>query len=315
MRWSLVFDHGLTPLTSLLGLTGNVLSFAVLATRTDYRSKPFGKLLLLLTMADTTFILSILMLSAAKHQLGPHQEELYLLSAGYTLGQTSLTLSMYTTVAICVERFVVVSSPLRAHRPILFSCLLWGTVAFTFLFSLPVFFELTIQWDQDRNAYYLSVSDLRLNPIYTSVYLTVLRPLITLAVPFLSTVTFSLLIVLHLVKSGRRAKERFGPDHDDDGRTRKVTLTLLSVVLLFIICHSFRIFYVVVELLLSEDELNNFWTKAMDTGTDSVSNWLLVLNSASNVVLYAWRDSKFRAALAEMTASDMEAEDRAERTR
>ncbi len=92
-----------------------------------------------------------------------------------------------------------------------------------------------------------------------------------------------------------------GTDDDDGGgRLRTVTFVVLGVVAMFLVCHGIRFSYVLVECYVSlsgasEVTARSFFGKLSDSL--QVNDWLLLLNSSCNIVVYGWRDPKFREGL------------------
>ena len=110
----------LFPVTSACGVVGNLLSLAVLLTD-HYRSKVYGKLLLSLAVADTALLLMVTAEWAIEaHNFSRTRMETHAHHAIWPLFGFSHVWSIYATVTICIERYVVISRLEVASRKVAF---------------------------------------------------------------------------------------------------------------------------------------------------------------------------------------------------
>merc|ERR1712062_503301 len=84
-------------------------------------------------------------------------------------------------------------------------------------------------------------------------------------------------------------------------RDRKVAMLLMTVVIVFFSCNSIRISLNIYEVihLASYGNLTLDWPVWTQILTSS-SNFLQVLNSSINIIIYCWKDDKFRIVLFQM---------------
>ncbi len=99
----------LLPATSACGVVGNLLSVAVLLTA-EYRNKVYGRLLCFLAVADTSLIVAFISQWLIEmYQVTRARKEVFAHHFLYPLYGFSHVCSIYGTVIICIERYVVIS--------------------------------------------------------------------------------------------------------------------------------------------------------------------------------------------------------------
>ncbi len=108
-----ILAHFVTPVIGLLGVVGNVLTVSVLSTR-HYRGRGYARLLLLLALADLSFILLGLAVQITSNHRLTELDQL-MTAILFPICTFALSVSALTTLAICVERYIMVSSPLGSR--------------------------------------------------------------------------------------------------------------------------------------------------------------------------------------------------------
>jgi hypothetical protein len=126
-------------LVGIVGLVGNVISLLMLC-RKNFHRNVFYNLLIMLTLFDITFIIS-LGISAGYESMACRDNYIHAIgSITYPVSNIGLSGSIYTTVAVSIERY------LRLRHPRLkYSGTSWvyitSVVVITVLYNLPRFFE------------------------------------------------------------------------------------------------------------------------------------------------------------------------------
>ncbi len=301
-----LIGHTLLPITTLFGVIGNSLSFVILCTK-DYRSKDFGRLLILLCLADTLCVISTFSyMSVIWHsRYGTDKTENVFAFVMIIVSQTSLACSVFATVAIALERYLVIKDPFRVEskRGKMVPIMIFVSVLLSILITVPLCFEAEIVKNERIKNHYRLVAD----PQFYSLFYHVIHPIVTTFIPLILITILSVLIIINIRKA-EIERQNMSNSHSTQHsikNVRRVTLTLFAVIAVFLACHSFRIVYLisVTSDYIDQDGILDFEDvqEAMaDSVQEPVMVWLLVLNSSCNVVLYTWRDPKFRRRLINM---------------
>ena len=170
----------------------------------------------------------------------------------YPLYNIAITASLYTTIALSVERYraliVKFNSSQRVPENRAKVLIAAASISgFSILLNFPKFFEMqmvdvnvTANWTEQHLAF----TDLYNDYYFVLIYDNILGNLILVAVPFISLTFLNLRIFFSLK---RRLATYCGREQRLELRTYTV---LFSVVLVLAICHSIRIF-TVMRLLIS----------------------------------------------------------------
>ena len=170
----------------------------------------------------------------------------------YPLYNIAITASLYTTIALSVERYraliVKFNSSQRVPENRAKVLIAAASISgFSILLNFPKFFEMqmvdvnvTANWTEQHLAF----TDLYNDYYFVLIYDNILGNLILVAVPFISLTFLNLRIFFSLK---RRLATYCGREQRLELRTYTV---LFSVVLVLAICHSIRIF-TVMRLLVS----------------------------------------------------------------
>ena len=166
-----------------------------------------------------------------------------------------VTGSTYITIAISVERYMVICRPLfyRTHSwPLQFFII--PIVAFSILYRIPKFFEL--EWTtrrEERNGTnvtfpQIKVTELRTNPYYFQIYYLWSDFIINGIIPFMLLIVLNVLIFKELRKyrnrSTFRKRSHLRIHQKGEAQRRQVQMHMAKVsiiiVVIFIICHSIK---------------------------------------------------------------------------
>ena len=79
---------------------------------------------------------------------------------------------------------------------------------------------------------------------------------------------------------------------------------LVGIILVFIVCHSFKFFVNIYEMYIMHSGLDfdKSWNKTLDVFV-SFSHLLVTVNSSINFIIYCYKDEKFRNSFVAMMSS------------
>ena len=271
----------------LIGFTLNTLAIWILLMQTMW-SNFFNRILLCLSAYDSAFILCGLLEIFRKWLQFPVQQYLFA-HFFYPFRSMAMCSSIYTTLALTLERYQAITSPIeyrnRSANMTLGKRLFIYVAPVTFLsflYYLPKFFDLYI--DQVSNcttvvnvtlasdehsksegdivncqtSYEIKPTQLRLDHQYIVWYLNVSNLLVTCVIPIGLLIFMNCRIASSLNEyRQRRPCGNSKPNESISDRTKnskanmdiKQTFMLFSIVILFVICHSLRIIMNIAEFL------------------------------------------------------------------
>ncbi|XP_064611522.1 FMRFamide receptor-like [Liolophura sinensis] len=280
---------------SVLGLIGNILSIIVLSDR-RMRS-PTSCYLISLAVYDSVVLLSMclsLAIPTLKYKTNLLDDYFkfypYMHVYAYPIALIAQTGTIYTTVGFTIERYIAVCRPLhaaemctisRAKKVILviFICIV--------LYNVPRMMEHRVleQWDNVTNTTTAQIipTDLGNDQVYKTIYFIYLHLFIMFLVPF------SLLFVLNLllIRAVRKSRQTRQEMSASRAKEHNLTVMLIAVIAAFLICQLPSIadnILFVVGVPFNLDYIR-FTT---------ISNLMVVTNSATNFILYCVFGKKFR---------------------
>ncbi len=304
----IVVGFWMTGALCVLGLIGNTLCLFIIQQR-----KNCAMFILLrgLLICDAIFILLTLNFQVVVNLypvLG-FGEKLYRYNGYFIKYGTPLIGSIqsciiWTTVMISLERYAVVCKPLLAIR----LCKVRKArtaiilIAFlSFLVNLPKFWERTITTNDNITYVATEMKSVSHHPAYRYFYATAFYFISLFIIPV------SILFVLStkLIGTLRKARETWERQqsvanlrerHGENFILRKknehtITYVSLAIVLVFIICGTPD---VIIKTLIY---VWNIKKEAWLVSLVAVSNFLVVVNSASNLIIYCLMGSRFRSDL------------------
>lgn len=300
----------------ILGLVGNGVSIRVLMSKRMKTSTSIYLIalavwdMLILFCFLLVFSLPVLFKSSLGNfftAMSPHV--VYLV---YPLSLTAHTATVYITVGFTVERFVAVCFPLKAAQ--------WCSrqkarrvvaviVIYSFFYNIPRFFESlktkSCPSDTARSngsagengSSQLSTPScepmfFRNHPLYRSIYLNFLYVSFMFLFPFVLLIVMNAFLIRAVRKSERSTAEESRCFRKSRRRDTNLTMMLISVVVVFLVCQAFA---------LVDNVLIVIWSVEI-TGSDgymifyTISQVLVVFNSAINFILYCCFGRKFRRA-------------------
>jgi len=267
-KCSLWMEGVLMPIVGAVGLAGNLLSVAVLLGKE--MSNSFNKLLITLTIFDTTFIVFMVIdytgFRVWQWPFG-HESALYAYVFPkflFPLNNIALSCSIYTTVGIAYERYTAVCRPYSYNsrettmRPSLrLVQILLPVLLISVVVNLPRFFEVVTSMER-RNVTIggnvtevqefvtYDITQLRMAPDYIRYYINWTRLLCTCLLP----VFFLVLLNVNIFRGIRLSRKR---SRGSAKKELNLTSILVCIVVVFLVCNIPRVFINCYEFLCSEN--------------------------------------------------------------
>ncbi|VDM49080.1 unnamed protein product [Toxocara canis] len=204
----------------------------------------------------------------------------------YPLSLAAQTSSVWTCVAVTVDRFLAVKYPLHtriwcssARAKLVLSVI--ATVSF--LYKLPSLFELTLD-----ECGRLAPTHLRTNPLYIVLYNTYGYLLLLIIIPWTVMIVLNVIVIraVHSAYHIRRSLMQVNNEKLDD-KERRCTLMAIAMILTFILCNLMAGINQIIEAFF-EEYVSYFRLRL------SIGNLLVCVNSASNIIIYSLFGRKFR---------------------
>jgi len=234
------------------------------------------------------------------------------------LVQISLNGSIWSVVSVAWERFVSIVYPSTKFSSLSGEFYIIPVIIISFFWNIPRFFELytctreanvTTEVHLWRNGVVnishikelmniteICPTEMRKSYAYSRDYILTANFIMMMLVPLVLISIMNLLLYLTIRKSSTRIRVT-----SRQRRDQKVAMLLITVVVVFIGCNMIRICintYEVFHLAYFGDLTLEWptWAKVLT----SISHLFLVLNSSTNIIIYCWKDDKFRLVLFRM---------------
>lgn len=287
-----VTEGAMVSCIGILGIIANFVSLIILS-RPQMRSSVNCGLQGLAVFDTIVLICAVLMLGLKK--LGSRVQFLriyslaispYIIPIAYPVGLIAQTGSVWTTVAVTVERYIAVCHPLKAksmctyRRARIFNAII---MVMSILYNIPRFWEVehseVYSAELNRTIYKVVASQLRVNKLYYEVYHIWLYLFVMYFVPFLVLTLFN----IYIWRTVRKANlERQVLSRKQEGEF-SLAIMLLCVVIVFLMCN-------ILALIVNIIEYFDIFLSALVR----VSNLLITVNSSVNFVIYCIFGRKFK---------------------
>ncbi|XP_046543621.1 FMRFamide receptor-like [Haliotis rubra] len=278
------------------GIIANIVSIRVLTHKSIWSATSI--LLISLVVYDTLFLLTGAVVIIAGL---PEYEEDHLfitVTLFYPFRYISQMGSVYSIVAVTVERFIVVVTPLRARS-------IWtmnnarrvaiGVFIFSLGFNIPrclVFHQLSsTDWVENGT---LTQSDTSQDYLYSRVYEVYLTMVVFYILPYTIIIVINIKLIVHLrisarvtraISSRHDARPSVSPTDKEDG----LTIIVLGITTCFFVCCVIPLTYHI--LLLADLDMFSTPHKVY---LFAVSDTMLCLNSATDFIFYCLLGRRFR---------------------
>jgi len=296
-------------IVGLLGLIGNVTSIIVLFRKDMELKRDFMHILVTLICFDILCIVFNLMIFGFPRLWESYEQKVwpYIIPTVLPLAQIALTGSIYSTLALAIERYISVCHPHYVGYQNCGIMSIAGLILFSVLFNTGRFLEFETQYhevnqtifDKELNENITKTvydvnpipTDLRKDPIYSKFTMIMLL--------FLNGLLPLLLLIILNTKIYLAIKERTRRLASLTSRQRRdvaVAGVLVGIILVFLVCHCFKFIVNIYETYISNTgaDINEAWTDSL-TIVVSMSHLLLTLNSSLNFGIYCYKDEKFRS--------------------
>ena len=319
-RERLIVDVGLTTTLCLLGLVGNCLSFCVLlsllkrkntGTTSTSGCRTAHVLLCTLSVADSCYLLTSVFLQAGLalyHYSKWFENTLFgfpvLIPWLFPLASTTQTISSWLMVAITWERWLAICHPLRSRRAsggrksfFLVFFIILGAI----LFNVPTALELRVTQalapcDPSIIRWKL-MAPMALNTYYRVIYKNVLCLVMRSILPLI-TLTVLNIQLLGAIRSSTRMGGRThskGQEQQEKRSALGLTCLIITMVSIFIVCEVPDCIYRIMMTVALSPKVRYNWLPMALFG--SVVNFMLVVNSAVNFIVYFFMGKEFRKGL------------------
>ena len=284
---SFIVEGLLVPIVSIFGLLGNVLSVIIFYNSHDHRSllSNFTKLLICLAIFDSSFLIvatSIYLVKGWNIWSSP-----YILAFPYVIPIAGifLTCSVYTVVAITVERYATISQ----WQSRIFSArvLIFFTILISVSFNFIKFFHHVAEEVDDLEgvtSFTIKPTWLRIHPTYNLYYGVIINFIVMTLIPMIVLTALNIFILRTISKMTQNQTD-----------VSMATL-LFSIVIVSLVCHSPRVILNIYEGIYKGNGQWSEWAEHMVP----FSHLFLIINSSINIIIYTARDLNFRKALVQM---------------
>uniref|UniRef100_A0AC34QHG2 G-protein coupled receptors family 1 profile domain-containing protein n=1 Tax=Panagrolaimus sp. JU765 TaxID=591449 RepID=A0AC34QHG2_9BILA len=200
----------------------------------------------------------------------------------YPVSLIAQTGSVWTCVAITLDRFLAVKYPLHMRLWCTSKRAIWVLsfiTAFSIIYKIPSFFELS-----HDECGRVTATSLRNHPLYIVLYITYGNVFILLLIPWLiiiilNVVTVNAVRAAYKMRCQLRMNQR---TEDNDRMTKMATVTIVA----FILFNSIAGFTQIIEGFSLKIPGQQYFL--------TVGNFLVCLNSASNILIYSIFGRRFR---------------------
>lgn len=284
----------ITGVICLLGLVGNIISFVVLLNA--FRRSTMFFVLRAVAVSDTLFLLCVFIIQTVVNvysKTGWLQWcQTYRAYIQFYVWPVMLTTQMSTvwlTVLVSLERYVAICFPLKAAVVCTMTKARRAVAAIyvvSIVYNIPRYFEMRV--NQDLQLERTAVGS---SPLYRYFYSCALYSLCLYFVPLLLLVFLNVRLVMAL----RRGKKQWQSLQFRQKKEQNLTVIPLTIVLVFFICGSPALTVNVIDSISPQVFAQTIFLNLMLVG-----NFLVVLNSASNFVIYCLLGKKFRSKLTQL---------------
>ena len=292
----------LGPIVCMFGMVTNVVNLIVL-TQNELPESPYTQLTGLACTDFTALMLSFIYMMFSKDSVA-YEWKFY--DAYIFIGCVNIctTSSVWITVQLTIERFLFVRHPLwakdtcdRASAKVK----ILVTVAIAAVLNIPRFLVFKPEANAKIGGYYLASKPIRMTDFYLAmnwIYSLVVHfiPLIILCIA-----NFYLVYAVHQAGKQRQKLEiRNNREAAWQREQRRLTITLISIVFLFIVCiipSAFSDRPIAYAMFGGNKTMKQFTASNFYFNLQYIANFLVWLELSLNFVLYLAFNGKFRRVL------------------
>jgi len=193
--------------------------------------------------------------------------------------------TVWLTVLVSGERYVAICRPLHAATVCAVSRVrsaVLSIVVVSILFNVPRYFEV----DVDATGSVITKSTVGNSPAFRILYTSISYAMVLFVVPLVLLVYLNVRVVLAL----RRGRADWLYLQVPQRREQTLTVIPLAIVLVFFVCGTPSLAFNVIDSV--DPEIPSRYSLYMTLMV--VANFLVVINSASNIIVYCLVGSQFR---------------------
>jgi len=292
------------PLIAALGIAGNVLCVFVFSTRNLDLKPAFSNLLKCLSVFDILFLMCIIWLYAVPTLIPQHVDYLEPLTTPYILPCThiALTGSVYTVVAVALERFYNICRPFNRNLGSVWNGhgYIITIILFSVIYNIYKFFEfetvMIYQEDELSGEIIempsMNLTVLRNDPVYAT-SLLVINTTVVGVIPIL-VLTYLNFSIIRTMKKNTLVHNKIC---SEERRDQAMIALLSGIVVVLIVCHTPKTVINIYEsyqmIVYGSLRYEPLWGKVLI----KLSHLLLCLSSAVNIIIYSYKDFQFRSVL------------------
>lgn len=306
----------ITPLIILFGLVANVLNFKIF-THKIMRISLLNWYLALLSLSDMLILLTGFFFISLP-RIGEYFGKFYLVNlanamvlVSYPIGLIAQTCSVWLTIFMSAHRFIGVCLPFKSGR----ICskkncriALITVLVFSLLFNATRFWELRLEECYSDELNYTLVTPvtttLRGSELYTHVYMVWCCSIVMFFIPFLLLIGLNTAVIM-AIQNTQKLHQSLGTDYSiskkrEIAKEVSTSVMLVGVVVVFLVCNTFAFVVNVLEMVdryRDADDTRSFEGSLFFKIMVDVSNCLVMLNAAINILVYCSFSQKFRLLL------------------
>ena len=287
----------------VVGIIGNCLTFVVFWKGNFKSSTSF--LFLSLSIIDSAFLIAVFpeysvraFVAYSGWMQGFSSVTPFLTVYGNFIITTTKTATIWVTVLVAVNRYIIVCRPLRASR--------WCTTSkvkiqlavllvLAVVINIPALVQCRIKYySRDNGTSYTATVDYGVIDrwrLFYNVYHAVLNFVLWTGVP-LCILTLLTIRLITAMKAHRRMQLEMHSLHNQPDNN--MTYALVMVVIMFIICHVPNVVLEIVWLVVPSEV---FYGDEVWVIVGQMSRVLMILNSAVNFIIYTLANKRFREVL------------------
>ena len=214
-----IFEVVLLGIIGSLGILGNLAAIIMFAKKRDKVN--FHRILTMLIIFDNCLIFFNIIIFTIPHMNADYRMKTYAYVAPIIipLAQITVTGSIYSTVVISIERYMISCKPffVVSHKWSANSYII-PTIIFSIIYNLPKFFELKtgniIEDETNSTQYILEGTNLRFNHAYFFVYTIWMNFILMGVIPFMMITVLNSLTVHQVIKQMQYIRGFGTPDRN-----------------------------------------------------------------------------------------------------
>ena len=288
----------------VVGIIGNILTVVVFWKGNFKSSTSF--LFLSLSLIDSVFLIAVFPMYSVEAFVkytgcwlqGLYSVKPFLTVYGSFIVTTTKTATVWVTVLVAMNRYIIVCRPLRASQ--------WCTISkvkiqlavvllLAVVCNIPILFKCRVKYYSSNNgtSYAIGVDwGVRHRwSLFYDVYDQILRFVLWTGVP-LCILTLLTIRLITAMKAHRRMQQEMNSLHNQPDSN--MTFALVMVVVVFIVC---QVPNVVVGILWTVVPIEMWYDIDVLFIVCDITNTLVILNSAVNFAIYILANKRFREVL------------------